>query len=391
MKNKIPIFILLFLLSFVSEASPDTIHLKNGRKMEGLIKKETEDSVWLDLGIGSVKFRWEQIEKIDRSSPDDAARIRQKWRGETKVAEKKREPKEVDFSKKRGRMIMVEALLNNKVKASLMVDTGASCVKISRRIAEELGIKITGAKERMIRFQVADGRLVDAEYIVLDSVNVQGVKLRNVGAAVTLSPEGDTEDGLLGMSFLKNFKFQIDNVSKKLTLEERKAQSILQEAGDFSVKVPSNWECWGEDESLSIYGPRLITETGLIKPRIRVSKFTRTRALSYVEYMREEYNSYKDGPGVTRKMSELHEWSFKNSSPQDKFISSGFEEKKDAIMLHTVYIDNEKNLKTQEAYFIAKNKALGSYALGFACPEKYFDKYLPVFEKCIESFNIIEK
>ena len=390
MKSKIPVVIFIFLFIFISKAGSDTIHLKNGRKMEGLIKKETADNIWLDLGIGSVKFRWEQIEKIDRSSPDETARIRWKWRGEEEVEKKRHEPKEVDFSKKRGRMIAVDALLNGKVKASLMVDTGAYYVKISRRIAEELGIKIEGAKERIVQLQVADGRLVDAEYIVLDSVNVQGVKLRDVEAAITLSPEGDTGDGLLGMSFLKNFKFQIDNISKKLTLEERKAQSILQEAGDFSVKIPSNWECWGEDESLFIYGPKLITETGLIEPRIRVSKFTRARALSYIEYMREEYNSCKDLPEVTRKMSELHKWSFKNSSPQNKFISSGFEEKENGIMLHTVYIDNEKNLKTQEAYFIAKDEALGSYALGFACPEKYFDKYLPVFEECLESFSIIE-
>lgn len=387
------LFILFFLLIFISEASSDTIYLKNGRKMEGLIKKETKDAIWLDLGIGSVKFKWEEIQEIDRSHPDEVASMRQKWRREEETdrrsgKEKRRGPKEVDFVKKGSRMIAVDALLNNKVNATLLLDTGAYYVMITRRIAKELGMKIKGTRERIIELQVGDGRLVEAEYIILDSVNVQSAELRDVEAAVVLDVEDDIEDGLLGMSFLNNFKFQIDNVSKKLTLERKKAQSILQKAGNFSVMIPSNWESWIEGKSLFIYGPKLITKDGLAEPRIMITQFTQARALGFIDSIRDRYNSYKGLSGVGRKMSELQEQSFKNSYPQNKFISSSFEEKKDGSMLHTVYIDKEEGLKKHNVYFIGKDEAVGGHALAFACPEKHFDKYLPVFEKCLESFSI---
>jgi predicted aspartyl protease len=68
---------------------------------------------------------------------------------------------------------------------------------------------------------VADGRKIHARYVVLDSVSVQGVEARKVEAAV-LSEDRDPnmKDGLLGMSFLKRFKFNIDLQNTKLSLEK---------------------------------------------------------------------------------------------------------------------------------------------------------------------------
>jgi len=77
MKYKLFLFSLFFLAIFILDANGDTIYLKNGRKIEGLIKKEIEDGVWLDVGSGAVKLRWEQIENIYRSTPDEVKAIRQ--------------------------------------------------------------------------------------------------------------------------------------------------------------------------------------------------------------------------------------------------------------------------------------------------------------------------
>ena len=80
MKYKLFLFTLFFLAIFILDANGDTIYLKNGRKIEGLIKKEIEDGVWLDVESGAVKLRWEQIESIYRSTPNEVKAIRQQYK-----------------------------------------------------------------------------------------------------------------------------------------------------------------------------------------------------------------------------------------------------------------------------------------------------------------------
>jgi len=236
-----PIFIFLFfLLVLIPNASADTIYLKNGRSIEGIITKETDKGVWVKIEFGKIQLGWKEIENIDRSSPAEAETMRQQWQRERELEDeairqeelrkkkqeearrkKELEPKEVEISKEMGQMIIVEALLNNKVKASLCLDTGASCIVISNNIAKQLGIKKQG---KLAAVKVADGRTVTARFIVLASVNVQGVEAKNVEAAVLLGVKDNIKDGLLGMSFLKRFKFQIDTVNNKLILQKLKPQ-----------------------------------------------------------------------------------------------------------------------------------------------------------------------
>lgn len=70
MKIKIFIATLFFLASFVLEAKADAVYLKNGRRMDGKIKKRNEEGIWLDIMAGSVKFNWEQIESVQILNPD---------------------------------------------------------------------------------------------------------------------------------------------------------------------------------------------------------------------------------------------------------------------------------------------------------------------------------
>lgn len=238
MIRRILILIFFFLASFVCDIEADTIHLRNGRSIEGLIKKERGESVWLDIGFGTVKFRKEEIERIERSSPDEVSRIRKEWQRQRKLEEerwlkrereleearrrKEFEPKEVKFSRDT-EQIVVNALLNGKTKASLLLDTGASTILLSSRIAEELGLESQVRRGKMVEMKMADGRMVDARYVVLDSVDVEGAVARDVGAVVLVdSSQMDIHDGLLGMSFLNRFNFQIDTVNKKLILKKRK-------------------------------------------------------------------------------------------------------------------------------------------------------------------------
>lgn len=120
---------------------------------------------------------------------------------------------------KRGDQVIVEVLLNNRVKASLMLDTGASCIIVSGDIADRLGIK-EGTGTGKGTFVVADGRKITATTFVLQSVRVGGSRANDISAAISGASQGPGVDGLLGMSFLSNFIFRIDTKGNKLILEE---------------------------------------------------------------------------------------------------------------------------------------------------------------------------
>jgi clan AA aspartic protease (TIGR02281 family) len=236
MNVRIILLILFFLVGFIPESAADTVYLKNGRSIEGLIAKETEEKVELDVGFGTVTFRMGEIEKIDRSDSSEAKKLLKKWDRERKIEkvrqkkvkeekaaarEKKRLlPKKVPFTQE-GDSIMVEALLNKKLKVNLVLDTGASTVLLSNKITKKLRIKSNQGSS--VQVQMADGRKVDAKYIVLDSVSVKGVEAEDVGAVVFSDDvKMESYDGLLGMSFLNKFNFQIDTENNKLILERRK-------------------------------------------------------------------------------------------------------------------------------------------------------------------------
>jgi len=238
-KFRLVLFTVIFLISWMSSgAYPDTIYLRNGRNIEGLIKKEDGKSVLLDVGFGTVKFRREEIKDISRSSREEAFNIRKGWGEQRKLEEermsrrkkelektrqkKEFEPKEARFIQDKNK-IVVEALLNKKVKASLLLDTGATVVLLSSGVARRLRIRKNTAKKDMVKVQMADGRKVNAQLIVLNTVSVEGAKAKDVEAVVLSDYEGmGAYDGLLGMSFLNRFNFQIDTVNKRLILKRRR-------------------------------------------------------------------------------------------------------------------------------------------------------------------------
>ncbi|MFA4992457.1 MAG: retropepsin-like aspartic protease [Candidatus Omnitrophota bacterium] len=229
-KNILLALLSLSLFSFKNQAGADTLYLKNGRSIEGLVKKEDADNVELEISFGSMKLSRKQIGRIDRSSPKEAELIRQQWADEKiKAQERAREaelireyePKQVSVDKQSGH-VMVATTLNKKVKANLILDTGASLIILSNKIAANLGINLNSDSATPVELIVADGRRIKAKMVVLDSVGVQDSEVKNIEAAIL--PEKETasipEDGLLGMSFLKKFNFKIDQKNDKLILEK---------------------------------------------------------------------------------------------------------------------------------------------------------------------------
>jgi clan AA aspartic protease (TIGR02281 family) len=222
--------VFLILLGFKLQANADILHLKNGRTIEGIIKKEDDSDISLELGFGVAKFPKDQIESIQRSSSEDLQLIRQEWVQEKEASEasdreiKHRQeyaPKQAVMDKQSGH-IMVETTLNKKIKANLMLDTGSSLMLLSSRIAVSLGIDVSVNAGDIVELVLADGRKVKAKRIILENVSVQGSEVEKVEAAVLLEQDDKVfaHDGLLGMSFLKNFTFKIDQKNDKLILEK---------------------------------------------------------------------------------------------------------------------------------------------------------------------------
>lgn len=86
-----------------------------------------------------------------------------------------------------------QALINGD-KVDVLVDTGATGVAISQRVAEKLNLQSINA----VRTSTANGDSVGYS-VRLQSVKIGGVEARNVAAMIAPGLEGDV---LLGMSFL---------------------------------------------------------------------------------------------------------------------------------------------------------------------------------------------
>jgi clan AA aspartic protease (TIGR02281 family) len=223
------IAVFLLALSIAGSSWADTVYLKNGRLMKGVITKEGEEYIELDIGIGAVKFYRNQIDRVVFSSENGKKALKESWESERlkKEEELAQQDKRVDDFRKEiktsrlGDHLLVSALLNGNIKANLMVDTGASNVILSLQKARELGLIINKEDKADAKMKLADGTEVETKLCELASVNVDGAEVKDVFAAVLLNEGFFKEfDGLLGMAYLKSFKFQIDLEQDLLILEK---------------------------------------------------------------------------------------------------------------------------------------------------------------------------
>lgn len=120
---------------------------------------------------------------------------------------------------RQGQVVIVEATLNKKTAAKFVVDTGASYTMISSAVAKELDID-TERDRRTAPFQTANG-IIQAPLVSLESINVGGMEIRNLTAAVHDVLADSKVAGLLGLNFLANFRMDIDTQKGVLHLEKK--------------------------------------------------------------------------------------------------------------------------------------------------------------------------
>jgi clan AA aspartic protease (TIGR02281 family) len=116
-----------------------------------------------------------------------------------------------------GSAMIVSAELNNRLKANLVVDTGASYIGISKAVAAALGLAITG-QSRFVTLQTANGIRL-APIIKLSSLRLGQIEVNDIEASI-IEDLGDSDVvGILGMNFLSAFDWSTDNANSQLLLK----------------------------------------------------------------------------------------------------------------------------------------------------------------------------
>ncbi|MBN1794171.1 MAG: retroviral-like aspartic protease family protein [Candidatus Omnitrophica bacterium] len=81
-REEIPFFLTAFLaMMFIVPAitSGDTIYLKNGRTMEGIVEREDEQYVILNVGFGTIRLTHNEIERIEHDDTSGRADLEREW------------------------------------------------------------------------------------------------------------------------------------------------------------------------------------------------------------------------------------------------------------------------------------------------------------------------
>ena len=112
-----------------------------------------------------------------------------------------------------GDHFLVSAKINSSKKLNFMVDTGATLIALTPKQAKQLNID-TGPNVPKAPFNTANG-LAWQPLVVLDSVKIGDALVRDVEASVMKS---ESDVGLLGMSFLGEFRISFNNRESTITL-----------------------------------------------------------------------------------------------------------------------------------------------------------------------------
>lgn len=111
-----------------------------------------------------------------------------------------------------GSVMQVEVLLNDRVSAPFLIDTGASGVSLPRRYAEQLGLR-TGPDSPTAVFHTANGK-VRRPLVSIRSIQLGGARVEGLTASVNER----MEFGLLGGTFFNNFVYRVDAAQSVITL-----------------------------------------------------------------------------------------------------------------------------------------------------------------------------
>ena len=169
---------------------------------------------YADLSMSTDLFRWTDVDGVTHFSdqPPPTVSTKEKTVKFSKIPERSssRSQREymIPFEKIYGGML-VEVLINDRVPAKLIVDTGATTVIINQRLLKKLNLQLP-PDVRKGKAMTAAG-VVDAQEVFIDKIDLGGAVKKDVQAAfINQAYDNPYYDGLLGLSFLSEFKMTID-------------------------------------------------------------------------------------------------------------------------------------------------------------------------------------
>lgn len=113
-------------------------------------------------------------------------------------------------------IVDAEIVGQTSIITKLVLDTGASFVVLPWKLALAIGLKIDPQKT----IQTTTATAVETvPQVIIPQISVLGKKAINVEAIIKDLPPEAPIDGLLGLSFLKNFKLTINFPHGELILE----------------------------------------------------------------------------------------------------------------------------------------------------------------------------
>lgn len=123
-------------------------------------------------------------------------------------------------------IIMVDVKVNGKGPFNFAVDTGASMTVISKPTAEKLGISKNQSTPKKGHSCYGE---IDASLDTIESVQVGDTEAKDVQVAITdlsaISKMVGTElEGIIGHSFMKDYRIVIDYPKNTILFEKTQAQ-----------------------------------------------------------------------------------------------------------------------------------------------------------------------
>ena len=112
----------------------------------------------------------------------------------------------------------IDVTINGKLTKPMIFDTGAGYTLLSSKLADEIGLK-PKASDPTVECKTADGAIIKARKMTVDTMRVGKFTVRNVVCAIMPADKGDV-DPLLGQSFQRHFTFQYSPEAGRLTLSQ---------------------------------------------------------------------------------------------------------------------------------------------------------------------------
>jgi clan AA aspartic protease (TIGR02281 family) len=125
----------------------------------------------------------------------------------------------IPFEKTATGLILVDAILNDHVRARMVFDTGANLVVITEELSKKLNQDLS-SRDEVIKLHTNCGE-VEGRTLVIDRIELGEARKENVRSVITPNNYAISGfDGLLGLSFLGDFKVTVDYQNSKIILSK---------------------------------------------------------------------------------------------------------------------------------------------------------------------------